>query len=212
MSKYYPIFIDLENKPVLVIGGGAVACRKVQTLLTYGALVRIISPYIIDELKCLIDGKNCRWISKEYSEGDILDAVLVFSCTDQEEINARVAQDAGKLNRPVNVVDDPDKCSFIVPSILTRGDLSIAVSTGGSSPLAARLIRQELEEIYGDEMKDYLDLLRTWRPKIKKNLSPEKRKAFWEMATSGKILDYIKNGQVNQAKEVMENCFRSLLE
>lgn len=211
MSNYYPIYIDLENKPVLVVGGGAVACRKVRTLLDYGASVRIISPRIVPDLKEMIDGEHCQWTPKEYSEEDIQDSVLVFSCTEREEINARVAEDTKRNNRLINVVDDPDKCSFIVPSIMQRGGLSIAVSTAGSSPLVARQIRQELELLYGDEMKVYLELLRTWRQEIKKALPSEKRRQFWEEVTDGRVLDHIKKGQLKQAKEVIEDCFRSLL-
>lgn len=211
MSNYYPIYIDLENKSVLVVGGGLVAYRKVKTLLNYGALVRIVSPKIVPDLKDMIDGEHCLWIPKEYSKEDIQDSVLVFSCTEKEEINARVAQDAKGNSRLINVVDDPDNCSFIVPSIMSRGDLSIAVSTAGSSPLVARQIRQELEGLYGDEMEVYLDLLRTWRQEIKKYLPLDKRQQFWEKVTDGRVLDHIKNGQLEQAEEVIEDCFRSLL-
>lgn len=211
MSNYYPIFIDLEKKPVLVVGGGPVAYRKVKTLLEYGACVRIVAPQIVAELKDIVDGELCLWIRKEYSREDIHDSALVFSCTEKEEVNARVAEDAKALNRFINVVDDPDKCSFIVPSIMRRGDLSIAVSTAGSSPLVARQIRGELEGLYGDEMKVYLDLLRAWRKEIKKHLPPDKRPEFWEKVTEGQVLNYIKNGQLEQAKEVIKECFRSLL-
>ena len=111
----------------------------------------------------LLDGVRCVWVSKKYSTEDIQDAILVFACTERDEVNAQIARDAKTNYRPINVVDDPDKCSFIVPSILSRGDLSIAVSTGGSSPLVARKIREELEAVYTDEMEIYLDLLRIWR-------------------------------------------------
>lgn len=209
--SYYPLYLDLENKTVLVVGGGAVACRKVQTLLEYGAVVKIVSPRIIDELKALVDQEHCLWIAGVYSPEDIPGSVLIFSCTEKEDINARVARDAKTHNIPVNVVDDPDKCSFYVPSILKRGDLSIAVSTAGSSPKVAGLIRRQLEEIYGDEMAVYLGLLRTWRQKIKNSLPAGKRPLFWEKVTDGQVLEHIKNGQLDQAKEVIENCFRSLL-
>lgn len=209
--SYYPLYLDLENKTVLVVGGGAVACRKVETLLEYGAAVKIVSPRVTDGLEALIDQERCLWIARTYSPEDIHGSVLVFSCTEKEEINARVAGDAKTHNIPVNVVDDPDKCSFFVPSVLKRGDLSIAVSTTGSSPKVAGRIRRQLEEIYGNEMAVYLTLLRTWRREIKDRLPPEKRLLFWEKVTDGHVLEHIKNGQLDQAKEVIENCFRSLL-
>ncbi len=189
-----------------------VALRKVETLLNYGALVRIVSPRIIPELQDMVNKEQCEWIPKEYATEDIQDSLLIFSCTEKEEINAQVALDARSNNISINVVDDPDKCSFIVPSILTRGDLTIAVSTAGSSPIVARQIRQELEGFYGDEMRLYLELLKLWRKEAKQYLSLEKRTQFLNKITDGEVLNYLKQGQHDKAKEVIENCFRSLLD
>lgn len=212
MPNYYPIYVDLEEKEVLVVGGGHVALRKVQTLLEYGAVVTIVSPVLIPELEKLVHNDRCKWLKKEYTETDIGRAVLIYSCTDREEVNARVSRDAHRALRLINVIDDPVKCSFIVPSIFRRGDLSIAVSTGGSSPVVARKIRAELEGLYGEEMEKYLLLLRSWRPKIKQStLSPEDRVLFWEKVTDGTVLDLIKNKQDEQAKGMIEQCFQSLL-
>lgn len=212
MSKYYPIFIDIDDHPVLVAGGGMVAWRKVQTLLDYGALVYIVSPHLIPELAALVDQQRCFWLSKEYSTADLNDAVLVFSCTEKEEVNAQVAQDAKRAYRPVNVVDDPEKCSFIVPSILQRGDLCIAVSTGGSSPIVARQIREELEQNYGDEIAAYLALLREWRNEIKHRLPPAKRRVFWDKVTAPEVRGLVKAKRLSEVKGVIEECFRSLLD
>lgn len=211
MSKYYPIFVDLQNKPVLVVGGGIVALRKVETLLDHGALVRIVSPCILPELDALIDSVRCKWDQKEYSPDDIQDAQLVFSCTEKEEVNAEVTRNAQEAFRLINVVDDPLKCTFIVPSIMEQGDLTIAVSTSGSSPIVARQIRAKLEEQYGEEYKAYLDLLRSWRKSVKTELSPEQKQIFWSKATDGEVLHLIQNGQLQDAKGVIEKCFRSLL-
>ncbi|AFQ43223.1 precorrin-2 dehydrogenase/sirohydrochlorin ferrochelatase family protein [Desulfosporosinus meridiei] len=211
MSQYYPIFIDLHALPVLVVGGGKVALRKVQTLLHHGSLVRIVSPRLVPELKELIDGKTCFWREKEYSAEDIQEAMLVFSCTEIEEINAQVSQDAKANHRLVNVVDDPEKCSFIVPSIMEKGDLKIAVSTGGSSPIVARQVRGELEDLYGQEMAEYLTLLKNWRSRAKSELPPEKRAVFWKRATDGEIRELIKAQRLTEAKGVLEKCFLSLL-
>lgn len=212
MSHYYPIFVDLYTLPVLVVGGGNVALRKVQTLLHHGALVRIVSPRLDQELKELIDGKSCFWVEKEYSSDDIQEAMLVFSCTEIEEVNAQVSRDAKALFRLVNVVDDPEKCSFIVPSIMEQGDLKIAVSTGGSSPIVARQVRAELEDLYGPEMNEYLSLLKYWRRKAKSDLSPEKRSIFWNRATDGEVRELIKAQRLTEAKGVVEQCFLSLLD
>lgn len=212
MSQYYPIFMNLNALPVLVVGGGSVALRKVQTLLHHGALVRIVSPQLVPELGVLIDEKTCFWVEKDYSTDDIQDAMIVFSCTEIEEVNAQVSLDAKAHYRPVNVVDDPEKCSFIVPSIMEQGDLKIAVSTGGSSPIVARQVRAELEALYGNEMADYLTLLKNWRAKAKRDLPPEKRQIFWDRATDGEVRKLIKAQRLAEAEGVVETCFLSLLD
>lgn len=113
MTSYYPISVDIGNKPVLVVGGGPVACRKVTTLLEYGAQIKVVSPEICEELQALVDQGYCSWAAKSYTIEDIQEEVLVFSCTDMEQVNEQVARDARANFRPVNVVDDPGKCSFL---------------------------------------------------------------------------------------------------
>ncbi|MDQ7096904.1 bifunctional precorrin-2 dehydrogenase/sirohydrochlorin ferrochelatase [Desulfosporosinus sp. PR] len=212
MPQYYPIFMDLKAQPVLVVGGGIVALRKVQTLLQHEAVVYIVSPRLVPELQELVDGKSCIWLEKEYSPEDLQEAVLVFSCTEKEDVNAQVSADTRAHHRPVNVVDDPEKCSFIVPSMLERGDLKIAVSTGGSSPIVARQVRAELEDLYGSEMAEYLRLLKKWRTSAKTKLEPEKRGVFWDRVTDGDVRELIKAGRSAEAEGVIEGCFLSLLD
>lgn len=212
MPNYYPLFMDVEAQPILVVGGGTIALRKVQTLLDHGARVHIVSPQLVPELKELINNNTCRWSEKEYTTEDIQESILVFSCTEKEEVNARVSHDAKTHHRPVNVVDDPEKCSFIVPSIMEQGDLKIAVSTGGSSPIVARQIRAELQTYYGKEMAGYLSLLKAWRKKAKLGLPPEKRSIFWDRATDGEVRKLIKAQKTTEAEGVVEKCFLSLLD
>lgn len=212
MPRYYPLFMDLKARPVLVVGGGLVALRKVQTLLEHEAVVYVVSPKLVPELRKLVNGKTCFWLEKEYTTGDIQEAGLVFSCTEKENVNKLVSLDAAAQHRPVNVVDDPEKCSFIVPSILEQGDLQIAVSTGGSSPIVARQIRAELENLYGQEIADYLHLLKAWRSKVKSRLSTDQRSIFWNRATDGEVRKLIKDQRLTEAEGVMETCFLSLLD
>jgi len=212
MSDYYPIFMNLRGQQVLVVGGGAVALRKVQTLLQHGALVHIVSPQLVPELKALLDNKTCFWLEKDYSTEDINEALLVFSCTEKEAVNAQVAQDANARHRSVNVVDDPERCSFIVPSIMEQGDLKIAVSTGGSSPIVARQVRAELQSLYGQEMAEYLKLLKTWRSLAKSSLPSDKRSIFWQRVTDGEVRKLIKGQRLTEAEGVVEKCFQLLLD
>jgi len=212
MPKYYPIMVDLEGQKVVVVGGGDVALRKVKTLIHYGADVIIVSPEVCAELQDLIDQHQCTWIPRRYTSTDIEGAVLVFSCTDKEDVNAQVARDAISNQRFVNVVDDPEKCSFIVPSIMQRGDLTIAVSTGGSSPMVASQIRAEIEALYGEEMATYLRLLKKWRNKVKHTLSPQKRLEFWTKVTDGHVRRLVKEKGESEAERVILQCFQSLLD
>jgi|SRR5680860_143048 len=212
MSRYYPIFMDLKDKSILVVGGGVIALRKVQTLMHHGALVQIVSPRLVPELKELIDEKRCFWLEKDYSVEDIQEAILVFSCTENEDVNTQVAKDAKAHHRPVNVVDDPIKCSFIVPSIMEQGNLKIAVSTGGSSPIVARQVRAELQSLYGQEMAEYLTLLKNWRSLAKSSLPSAKRSIFWQRVTDGEVRGLIKAQKITEAEGVIEECFLSLLD
>lgn len=212
MAGYYPLFMNLQDQWVLVVGGGAVAYRKVKTLLACQALVRVVSPHLISPLEMLIDNKRCFWSIKKYSQTDLRDAMLIFACTEKAEVNDKVASDAQEVSRPVNVADNPEKCSFIVPSVFRQGDLSIAVSTGGASPLVARQIRKQLEDTYKDSMAVYLDLLRSWRPEIKRKLTEAKRQAFWEKVTDGVVWEMIEADRLEEAKGVVEQCFQSLLD
>ncbi|MDR3289254.1 MAG: bifunctional precorrin-2 dehydrogenase/sirohydrochlorin ferrochelatase [Peptococcaceae bacterium] len=210
-AGYYPIYIDMREREVLVVGGGSVALRKVRVLREHGAVVRIVAPEIVDELKAMIDGCHCIWEKKEYAAGMIGDAWMVFSCTQREELNRQIAQDAWNSRCLVNVVDNPEQCSFIVPAILERGPLSIAVSTSGKSPLAARQIRDELGAQYGEEMGVYLELLGEWRQRVKQSLTVEQRARFWTRTTDGEVRSLVKEGRILEAKGVVEKCFQSLL-
>jgi precorrin-2 dehydrogenase/sirohydrochlorin ferrochelatase len=212
MTDYYPLFMNIKDKLAVVVGGGTVAYRKVKTLLDYQALVRIVAPRVIPPLRLLVDEQRCSWARKEYAAPDLEGAALVFACTDNEDLNRQAARDAEAAKCLVNIVNDPEKGSFIVPAVLRNGDLRIAVSTAGSSPLLAQQIRRQLEEQYGDPMlAEYLELLKSWRPEVKRRLTKEKRRLFWEKVTDGVVLEMIKADRLKEAKGVVEQCFQSLL-
>ena len=149
--KYYPVFLDIRGKICIIVGGGEVALRKAERLLDCGAKVSIISPKLAPELAALKDKKLITHIAAEYSCDLIDEAALIIGATDNEKANARISQDARAKGIPVNIVDDPKKCDFILPSIVQRGDLEIAIGTGGKSPALASYLREELERQYGKE-------------------------------------------------------------
>ena len=148
---YYPMFLDISGKRCVVVGGGQVALRKVNMLLEHGADVEVISLDFCSELSDLADSGEIRILHRNYQAGDLKDALIVIAATSDENTNMEIARDARSNVSLVNVVDDPEKSDFIVPSYLRRGDVTIAISTSGRSPALARKIRTKLEKEFGDE-------------------------------------------------------------
>jgi len=181
MYNYYPVYLSIRARKCLVIGGGKVAERKVKSLLGCRADVWVVSPSLTEGLTELTEANQIHYLPREYSLEDLEGCFLVISATDDEDTNRKVADDCLACNIPVNVVDEPDKCSFIVPSVMRRGDLCIAVSTGGKSPLLARKIRERLEELFGPEYAEYLELMGVLRKKIIREVhDKESRRKIFE--------------------------------
>ncbi len=168
--KYYPVFLDITGKKCVVVGGGEVAARKVVRLLDCGAKVCVVSPQIVPELAAIKQEGHIEHINCEYAGEYLCGAFLVIGATDNEQINAAISQDAKAKGIPVNIVDDPQKCDFILPSLVERGDLTIACSTGGNSPALARYLREELENVYGEEYATLLNILGQLRGRMEKNV------------------------------------------
>jgi len=201
--RYYPVFLDIKDKICVIVGGGEVALRKAERLLDCGAKVTIISPKLTPELSALNDKGLISHVSAEYS-GDLIDkAALVIGATDDEKTNARISQDARAKIIPVNIVDDPQKCDFILPAIAQRGDLVMAIGTGGKSPALARYLREELEKQYGREYEILLNILGNLRTKMEKNAGIGKD-WFTSLMALG-ILDLIKDKDINKVKEIVKN-------
>ncbi len=148
---YYPIFLELTGRPCLVIGGGPVAERKVEGLLAAGAAVTVLSPALTIRLHALADAGRLRHVTRVYRPGDFEGHQLVFVATDDDGVNAAVAREGRERGVWVNAADDPAHCAFILPSVLRRGDLQVAVATGGASPALSRAIREELEGYFTDD-------------------------------------------------------------
>jgi len=173
---YYPVFLDLTGKRCVIVGGGQVAERKCRSLMKTRALITVIAPEITKGLRTYKDKGVIRHIGRAYRKGDIASANIVISATGSRETNERVARDAESLHKLVNVVDTPDLCNFIVPSVFRRGTLSIAVSTGGVSPAFAKEIRKELEKIYGPELEGKLKAIGKMRERAKKEMTGKKER------------------------------------
>lgn len=193
--RYYPIFLDLKNKKSVVIGGGSVAERKAVTLLSCKADVSVISPDITPRLRELAKKKRLRYIKKRYEDKDIKDAFLVVAATNNRDANKAVFAAAKKYKCLLNIVDKPDESNFIVPSLISRGDLTIAVSTGGKSPALAKQIRKELQQRYGKEYEIFIKAMGKAREQVLKNVPSEKarRHIFTKLAKSN-IINLLKKG------------------
>lgn len=174
MNKMFPVFLNMTDKPCLVVGGGKVACRKAGKLLETGARVTLISPEFTGELIELEKAGKAELIYREYRQGDVKGYYLVFACTNDSRINKSIFTDCESFNIMVNIVDKPEVCNFFVPSIASQGDLKIAVSTNGKSCALAKKIRLELEERYDKRYVNLLDFLGKIRDFLKEN-EPDER-------------------------------------
>ncbi len=166
VMKYYPVFVRLTGAPCLVIGGGRVAERKVRGLLRAGARVTVVSPEATPGLARLAERGKLTWKRRRYRRGDARDCALVYAATSNPEVQAAVAEEARDAGAWVNAVDRPELCSFLAPAVVARGDLVIAVSTSGGSPLLARRVRQQLERSIGPEYGRAVKLLGAVRRRL----------------------------------------------
>jgi precorrin-2 dehydrogenase/sirohydrochlorin ferrochelatase len=181
--RYYPVYLDIQNRKCLVVGGGSVGTRKVKMLLKCGATVTVISQVVSEQLKTLAD-------STAITTG----IFLVIGATDDEHLNRQISEDANRLNLLCNIADQPQYCNFILPSIVNRGDLTISVSTSGKSPALAKKLRKNLEDQFGDEYAIVLQLMGA----IRKNLldrshEPEAHKKLFQQLINSGLVDLIRD-------------------
>jgi len=214
--KYYPVFLNLNGKKAVVVGGGKVAERKVRTLLKAGASVKVISPKITKPLERLRKKGLLTHINRHYRKGDLKDAFIVIVGTSSAQTNTQIAEDARHSGigpeasgRLINVIDTPSEGNFIAPSIVKRGQLTIAISTEGSSPAVAKAIRKELEKLYGVEFTRYLRFLKMMRKKAMKEIKDDrKRKEFLKGLASEKIFTSLRKKGCAHLSQVISRYFR----
>ncbi len=198
---FLPIFMNVKKQPCLVVGAGDVASRKIQMLLNAGADVFVIAPEACDCVTALSVEKKITWFARIVEESDIQGKRLIIAATDSGEINQWVSQLANQTNTPVNVVDAPDLCSFIVPSIIDRSPVVVAVSSGGSSPVLARLLRAKLETLIPSTYGRLAKLMEGFRQEVKNAFSnTRERRRFWEVILQGPVTELMFAGQEKQAK------------
>jgi precorrin-2 dehydrogenase/sirohydrochlorin ferrochelatase len=204
----YPVCLEISDKLCVVVGGGSVAERKVLGLLTAGAQVRVISPQLTGTLTRLADDGRIEWLERGYAQGDLAGALLIFAATDSREVQEAVFQEAGRSGQLVNVIDAPVRCSFHVPAVVKRGDLTLAVSTGGKSPAVAAMVRRQLAENFGEEYGLLLDLISRLREQVLSGDGDSaERKILFQNILHDDILHWIKSGQ----RDLLRRHLRAVL-
>jgi len=207
---YYPIYIDIEDRAVLIVGGGAVCARKAETMMRYGGRVTIVSPEITDEIAAWESDGALDVRRKMYEESDLDGASIVIASTDDQCVNARVARDCRRRRIPVNVVDVTHLCEFIVPAIIEKGSIQIAISTGGKSPALARTLKEDMQRMIGPEYAEVNDLLGTLRKSAKSVLPTDvDRKRFFDGIIAAGVLDLLREGRRREAFEAVARACQS---
>ena len=204
---YLPIYMNLKQTSCLVVGGGGIAARKVSLLLKAEADVTVVSPELCDELARWVKEGKVSHEAREFQDSDVENRKVIITATDVSDVNVRVSELAHDLNVPVNVVDHPELCSFIMPSIIDRSPVQIAISTGGASPVLARLIRTELEGRIPAEYGQLGSLVENYRSEVKKTFGDvEQRRDFWESVLNGPVAEHVFAGKMDKAKAALEKA------
>ena len=201
---FYPIYVDLEGRRCVVVGGGPVATEKVEKLVEHGAVVRLVAPAVTDRLAAMAATSEVdEHLRRAYRPEDLDGCFLVIAATNLDAINRMVWQDAEARRMLVNVVDVPPLCNFIVPSIVRRGELAVAISTGGASPVVAKHIRRDLERRYGPEWEALVALLRELRDDLKERYPgmAERRDAV-ERLMATDVVDRLAAGEEAAARSL----------
>ncbi|MCK4864389.1 MAG: uroporphyrinogen-III C-methyltransferase [Gammaproteobacteria bacterium] len=204
---FLPIFMNVKGENCLVIGGGKIASRKAFMLLRAGALVSVVSPELCQELTTRKNDGEITHINRFFEDSDLDNCKIIIAATDDEKVNSHVSQLAKSKNIPVNVVDAPDLCSFIVPSIIDRNPVQIAISTGGASPVLARLLRSRLETFIPAAYGRLAKLVESYRGKVKAKFSnTDEIRTFWEKILEGPVADNLIAGKDKVARELLETA------
>lgn len=213
MSGYYPVVLDVEGEKCIVVGGGEVAERKVEGLLDCGAAVTVVSPRVTTALASLARQGRIHHAAAGFAPACLEGAFLVIGATDDERVNRAVARECRARKLLVNIVDVPEECTFISPSVLRRGDLVISVSTGGKSPALARKIRLEVENRFGAEYADFLEILGNLRGRIRAAVPDfARRRQIFERLVDSEVLDLLRRGDAPAARRRAETLAREAVD
>jgi precorrin-2 dehydrogenase / sirohydrochlorin ferrochelatase len=200
----YPVNLVVDGRRCLVVGGGRVAVRKAATLVDCGAVVHVVAPDVSREMRALA----VTWEERPYRDGEVADYRLAVAATDRTEVNQAVFRDGEAAGVWVNSADDPAHCSFTLPSVLRRGSVTVAVSTGGHSPAVSAWLRRRLETDIGPEYGQLLDVVAD----VREELRAAGRSAEdynWQSALDSGMLELIREGRLAEARERLKACLSS---
>jgi len=208
MSRYYPILLELKGKRVLVVGGGKVAQRKIEALLEHEAFVNVVAKELSGPVASLVEKGLIHYAGQDFSESHLDKIFMVIAATSDVSLNRHVSEKAQQKGLLVNAVDQPSECNFIVPSVLRRGDLVLAVSTSGKSPAFARKVREDLEAHFGGEYESFLALMGHLREIVlSQGFSQEQNKALFEKLIASPLLLSIRDKDWERAASIVSDVF-----
>ncbi len=202
---YLPLFFNLQQQPCLLVGGGAIALRKARLLIKAGAKIHVVTLELCDELKQLLADNDGSFSIKAYDQSDLSSCQIVIAATDQAALNQQISSQAKAARIPVNVVDNPQLCTFIMPAIIDRSPLVIAVSSGGEAPVLARQLRAKLETLIPSSYGRLAQLASRWRDRVKNRFADvDMRRRFWEEILSGTVAELSLNGNDDKAEAIIQ--------
>ena len=205
--EYFPVFLSIRSRRCLIVGGGEIARRKAEALARAGAAVDVVAPEIDATLATLALQSGGSVAEREFTPGDLDGAWLAVAATDQEAINRLVSVEAGRRDIPVNVVDRPELCTYIVPSIVDRSPLVIALSSGGASPVLLRLLRERLEQMFPAAFGELAQLAGSVRDRVRDAVrDPDGRRRFWERVLEGPVADAAVSGRMDRARQLLDEA------
>ena len=207
---FYPIYLNLKGKRVVVVGGGEVAERKIESLLETDASINVISPEVTSRILKLATERRVELHRRPYRDGDCSGATLVLSATDDNATNQSVFEEARKAGALVNTADQPALCDFIMPAVVRRGEVAIAISTSGTSPGLAARLRQKIARLIGPEYGHLAQLLSEARPLIRRRI-PEQagRKELQYRILDSDIMSYLRNNDIAGAERRLREIIES---
>ena len=201
---YIPIFLDVSGRECVVVGGGEVAARKVESLLEAGARVTVVSPRLTPRLEAIVARGLVTHVARDYARGDIHGCVLVYAATDDPKLHRELAAEARALGIPINVVDVPELCTFIAPAVVKRGALQIAISTAGASPAFAARLRRELEDQFGTGYALTLEVLHAARRRLHADeIDPAERMRRLTALANSALPEAIAGGEVAAVERIL---------